>query len=254
MFIDYALNFTFPWSLTDQPGFSFNVYDIPDALNPKIAQDASVWLNDPRTRAALHAPTVKDWEMNFDFTFGENGSNDPSPAAINLFNALAANATAKNVGIVMYSGNDDALIPHRGTELAIQNTTFGGIQGFTRKPATPWYNDASKLAGVVHQERGWTYVLFLNSGHLVPLDAPLSAYTFLREFVLGNNKTGLVTKIMNQVVVLGGEIASLTGNIPGPDPIYYGNGATQSTYVFPKATRTAWNAFLAKQTAPPSKH
>ena len=68
MFIDYALNFTFPWSaflilslvfqfliiwhllllllgLTDQPGFSFNVYNIPDALNPKIAQDPSVWLN-----------------------------------------------------------------------------------------------------------------------------------------------------------------------------------------------------------------
>jgi carboxypeptidase D len=178
------------------------------------------------------------------------------------------------VGIVMYSGNDDSLIPHRGTELAIQNTTFGGIQGFTRKPATPWYNDASKLAGVVHQERGWSYVLFLNSGHLVPSDAPLSvsfflpplhqsrrefnfplfqAYTFLREFVLGNNKTGLVTKILNQVVVLGGELASLTGVIPGPDPIYYGNGATQSTYVFPQATRTAWNAFLAKETAPPKK-
>ena len=58
---------------------------------------------------------------------------------------------------------------------------------------------------------------------------------------------------MNKVVVLGGEVASLAGVIPGPDPIYYGNGATQSTYVFPKATRTAWSAFLAKETAAPQK-
>ena len=32
-----------------------------------------------------------------------------------------------------------------------QNTTFGGIQGFTQKPETLWYNDAGKFAGIVHQ-------------------------------------------------------------------------------------------------------
>jgi carboxypeptidase D len=33
-----------------------------------------------------------------------------------FFDELAANATRRQVGIVMYSGNDDALVPHRGTE------------------------------------------------------------------------------------------------------------------------------------------
>ncbi|KAF8202232.1 Alpha/Beta hydrolase protein [Pholiota molesta] len=248
MFIDYALNYTFPWNLTDQPGLSFNVYDIPDALNPKVTRDASVFMNDPRVRAAFHAPTVKDWEMQFDFPFGAD-PNDGSPMSINIFNDLAANATKKGVGIMLFSGNDDALIPHRGTELAIQNTTFGGIQGFTRKPSTPWSNDAGKLAGVVHQERGWQYVLFLNAGHLVGQDAPISAFTFMREFVLGNNPTGsLVTSRTGAVSVVGGENQSLSGIIPGPDPIYYGNGgggATQSTYLFPAATRSAWKTFIA---------
>lgn len=90
----------------------------------------------------------------------------------------------------MYSGNDDALIPHFGTEgtiftaihnhkisvspilVAIQNITFGGIQGFTRKPSTAWKSDSGKFAGVVHQERGLTYVLIYGAGHLVPRDAP----------------------------------------------------------------------------------
>ncbi len=36
--------------------------------------------------------------------------------SINIFNDLAANATKAGVGIMLFSGNDDALIPHRGTE------------------------------------------------------------------------------------------------------------------------------------------
>ncbi|KAF8967659.1 Alpha/Beta hydrolase protein [Flammula alnicola] len=246
MFIDYAINYTFPWNLTDNPGFSFNVYDIPDALNPKVTMDASVFMNDSRVRAAFHAPTSKDWAMSFDFPFGASKS-------INIFNALAANATAREVGIVLFSGNDDSLIPHRGTEVAIQNTTFGGVQGFTRKPSTPWNNDAGQLAGVVHQERGWSYVLFLGAGHLVAQGAPVSAFTFLREFVLGKNKAGLVTTSSSGAVsVVGGENQALSGIIPGPDPIYYGNGATQSTYIFPSATRAAWKTFIAGQQAQPT--
>ncbi|KAJ3510060.1 hypothetical protein NLJ89_g4887 [Agrocybe chaxingu] len=242
MFIDYALNYTFPWTLTDNPeGFPFNVYNIPDALNPKVPQDASVFLNDPRTRAALHAPTSKDWSLSFRFPFGAN-PDDGTPMSINIFTDLATNATAKGVKVVLFSGNDDALIPHL---VAIQNTTFGGIQGFTQKPSTPWYSDSGKFAGVVHQERGWTYALFYGAGHLVPLDAPANAFTFLREFILGNNMLGTVVNTPSgRPMVIGGQNPALEGAIQGADEIYYGYGATQSTYVFPSATRDAWKAFI----------
>jgi carboxypeptidase D len=56
--------------------------------------------------------------------------------------------------------------------VSLQNTTFGGVQGFSRKPATRWYDDSGKFAGIVHQERNWTYVLFDNVGHTVPADLP----------------------------------------------------------------------------------
>ena len=58
--------------------------------------------------------------------------------------------------------------------LVTQNTTFGGIQGFTCKPSTPWYNDAGELAGIVHQERGWTYALVAHAGHLLGYSNPIS--------------------------------------------------------------------------------
>jgi carboxypeptidase C (cathepsin A) len=56
--------------------------------------------------------------------------------------------------------------------VVIQNTTFGGIQGFSRKPSTEWTTDDGKFAGVVHQERNWTYALVYGAGHLVPQYQP----------------------------------------------------------------------------------
>jgi carboxypeptidase D len=33
---------------------------------------------------------------------------------------LATNASKQNIGVVMYSGNNDGLIAHQGTEITIQ--------------------------------------------------------------------------------------------------------------------------------------
>ncbi|KAF9028443.1 alpha/beta-hydrolase [Hymenopellis radicata] len=242
-YIDYAFNFTYPWNET--LGNGFDVYDIPDALFPEVPMDGNVFMNDNATRAAIHAPTSKDWALNFDFPFGNLQWSDPSPEPMVFLSDLASNATARNVSVIIYSGNDDSLVSHRGSEVAIQNTTFGGVQGFTKKPSTPWYDDSGAFAGIVHQERNWTYVLFKGAGHLVPAKAPGPALTFLREFVFGSNTTGLV--IGDSVV--GGENATLGADVmPGQDEIYFGSVSIEGTYVFPKATRAAWASFIAKET------
>lgn len=41
MYIDFAINFTYPWSMTG----GFDVYDVSDVLMPGVVQDASVFLN-----------------------------------------------------------------------------------------------------------------------------------------------------------------------------------------------------------------
>ncbi|KAK7685690.1 hypothetical protein QCA50_011034 [Cerrena zonata] len=167
-----------------------------------------------------------------------------------FFDELAANATKNNVSVVIYSGNDDSLVPHRGSEVTIQNTTFGGIQGFSRKPSTVWTNDRGEFAGIVHQERNWTFVLFTGAGHLVPQSQPENAFVFLREFVLGNNQTGFFDG-SNSVV--GGENTSIFANnlMPGQSGIALGSGTTQSTFFYPSATLAAWESFT--QTAIPTQ-
>ncbi|KIM53415.1 hypothetical protein SCLCIDRAFT_31895 [Scleroderma citrinum Foug A] len=244
--LDYAVNFTFPWSLSKSDGGMFDVYNIPDGLNPEAPMDASIFLNDPRTRTAIHASTSKDWVESINYP-----DSDPSVEPMAFLTDLATNATEQGLSIIIYSGNDDSLIPHLGSQVVIQNTTFGGIQGFTRKPQTPWYNDAGEFAGIVHQERGWTYVLIDHAGHLAGYTNPVSTFTFIREFVFGNNQTGLVVNAESGgVTVIGGEDPSLGGEVmTGQAGIYYGSATTVSTYFFPSATVAAWDAYVASATS-----
>ncbi|EIW53484.1 alpha/beta-hydrolase [Trametes versicolor FP-101664 SS1] len=234
---DYALNFTAPWTTGN-----FDTFDIPDATHPEPVLDPSTVLNDPLTRAALHAPTSKDWSSTFDYPWGSvSGRFDPSVEPIAFLSELAANASARNIPFVFYSGNDDARISHRGTETLIQNFTFGGVQGFTRKPSTPWFDDDGNVAGIVHQERNVTYILVAGAGHEVPQWKPAQSLVFLREFVFGANRNGTV----EGSTVVGIEDASLAADyFPGGGEIFFGSRTTSGTFTFPSATVAAWNSFM----------
>jgi carboxypeptidase D len=162
----------------------------------------------------------------------------------------------------LYSGNDDSLLPHRGTEsqlygfrrlgpfklklsiATIQNTTFGGTQGFMKKPSTTWTDDSGNFAGIIHQERNWTYALFHGASHLVPQKVPEAAFTFFREFILGTNQTGFYSPESGSVV--GGDDSALEGDfLPGNPGIFGGSISTTTTYTYPAATVTAWNAVVS---------
>ncbi|KAG1831383.1 Alpha/Beta hydrolase protein [Suillus variegatus] len=286
--VDYAINFTFPWcmfiafiiwlslmetiALSKDSGGMFDVYNIPDALNPEAPMDGSVFLNNPQTRAAIHAPTSMDWADSSLLPIRQQLVSDCSQGflrlmiltqtilmVIQVLNLWHSSQTwprmpQPTTSLLSYSQEmTDSLIPHLGSQITIQNTTFGGIQGFTRRPSTPWYDDNGDFAGIVHQERNWTYVLVDHAGHLVGYTNPQSGFVFIREFVFGNNQTGLVTNTSSgSATVIGGEVSSLANEImTGQAAIYYGSATTESTYYFPTATVQAWNAYIATATGTP---
>ena len=74
----------------------------------------------------------------------------------------------------------------------------------------------------------------------------------IREFVLGNNETGLVTTEGGQVTVIGGEDKSYAGVLTGQSGIYSGSGKTEGTYTYPSSTIAAWESFIATETATPT--
>lgn len=239
---EYATNYTAPWQ-----NHLFDVYRIPNLLSPPAPDDASFFLNDPAVRAAFHAPD-KEWQLSIRYPFGsrysrtaENPWGDPSPASQGLLSDLSV-----HVSMIFYSGNDDALVGHRGTELAIQNFTFGGIRGFTARPSTPFSDTDGNFAGIIHQERNVTYALFDGAGHMVPTNKPKAAYAFLREFVLGNNQTGLLTSDGN---IVGGIHTEYQKGILTASEAYTGALTTGGVFTWAAESWAAWGSYMAARTA-----
>ena len=118
--VDYALNFTYPWSNDTALGFDVSydrrfllathsdricfcpqVYNVPSALDPPSFLDASFFLNgtsttptramvteamcfaDPVVKRAIHAPN-KTWELSVDYLFG-GANQDPSKWSFGSF-------------------------------------------------------------------------------------------------------------------------------------------------------------------------
>lgn len=96
---------------------------------------------------------------------------------------------------IIAHGELDFILLYNGTLMAIQNMTWGGMQGFQNEPCedfyVPYHDDlsltslsAKGIMGKVHTERKLTYVQQALSGHMVPQYQPSSAYRQL-EFLLG---------------------------------------------------------------------
>jgi len=80
--------------------------------------------------------------------------------------------------------------------------------------------------------------------HRICLLFHFQALTFVREFVLGSNTTGLVNADGSLV---GGTTSIFANNILSADrdPIFTGSGVTAGSTLWPSATIDAWESFIA---------
>ena len=83
--------------------------------------------------------------------------------------------------------------------VVIQNTTFGGIQGFTQRPSTPFFDSQGNFAGKVHQERNLTFALFAGAGHLIPGTKPDSVSVFPVLYLSPNTHLVLVPHVPQRI-------------------------------------------------------
>lgn len=109
---------------------------------------------------------------------------------------LPSMVTTHNLSLHVYSGENDLLLNHFGTELVLQNMTWSGARGFAQKPSRVFYvDDASPsadshdesilTAGVWGSERGVSYHLFHGAGHSVFAKKPREMFAFVRDVVVG---------------------------------------------------------------------
>ncbi|TDL17652.1 alpha/beta-hydrolase [Rickenella mellea] len=183
----------FDAALTVNP--AFNIYRIFDTF-PILwdvlgfpgsfpqTQTTPLYFDRADVKAAINAPVNVTWVECSDINVFPKGDASLPPS----FTVLPS-VIQKSKRSMIVHGLADFILIAEGTRIAIQNMTWGGMQGFQ----TPIANDSFIVDGVgalgnTHSERGFTYVEVALSGHMVPQFSPIAAFQTM-QFVMGFRQT-----------------------------------------------------------------
>ncbi|KAF3491879.1 carboxypeptidase cpdS [Arthroderma uncinatum] len=111
-------------------------------------------------------------------------ANRPIPPSYNIIPDLL---TTHKLPVHIYQGRLDLLINHVGVEITIQNMTWNGAQGFQQSLHFEFDRQKdAKPVGLWNEERGLSYHLFLEGGHLLPADLPKEVFRYVKNVILKN--------------------------------------------------------------------
>lgn len=93
----------------------------------------------------------------------------------------------EKVPTILFSGDQDLICNHIGTEELIHNMEWNSGKGFEIAPGT-WaprrdWTFEGEPAGIYQEARNLTYILFYNSSHMVPFDYPRRTRDMLDRFL-----------------------------------------------------------------------
>lgn len=93
----------------------------------------------------------------------------------------------EKIPTVLFSGDQDFICNHLGTEEIIHNMEWNGGKGFELSPGT-WaprrdWTFEGEPAGFYQEARNLTYIVFYNSSHMVPFDYPRRTRDMLDRFI-----------------------------------------------------------------------
>ncbi|KAJ3318715.1 Cell death protease [Blyttiomyces sp. JEL0837] len=166
---------------TKPSDFQWSVYNIQQ--NSSIVANAQSALedlmNNANLQAAIHANTGSNtvtWAACTSSIASLQLTDDSSSIAT-IQSLLAA-----NLPVVIFAGDQDFIINHFGIENQIASMNWNGATGF-KNPSAPWTLTDGTQAGTVYSERGLSYILVKNAGHMIPKDAGHSSSDLLAKLL-----------------------------------------------------------------------
>ncbi|KAL1612571.1 Cell death protease [Paraconiothyrium brasiliense] len=167
-----------------------NMYDI------RLRDDGSCGMNWPPDLA-----TVTPWLRQPDVIAALHINPDKKTGWTECNGAVSSHFRAKNskpsisflpellsqINVVLFSGDQDLICNHIGTESLIDKMTWNGGKGFEISqgvvaPKRDWVFEGEP-AGTYREARNLTYVVFYNSSHMVPFDYPRRTRDMLDRFI-----------------------------------------------------------------------
>jgi carboxypeptidase D len=149
---------------------------------PPDLEHVTPYLRRPEVVSALHVDPAKrtGWtECNGQVGAAFNARN--SVPSIKLLPDLLS-----QLPIILFSGDQDLICNHKGTEELINNLLYNGGKGFEENGVTAPRHDwvfEGEPAGIYQSARNLTYVKFYNSSHMVPFDYPRRTRDMLDRFM-----------------------------------------------------------------------
>ncbi|KUI65213.1 Serine-type carboxypeptidase F [Cytospora mali] len=154
-----------------------------------VPEGATIYFNRSDVQAAINAPSV-EWSSCTDVNVFPDGDSS-APSATTVLGSVVD----RTQNVIVGHGSLDMVLIANGTLLAIQNMTWGGLQGFQEAPSANFYvphhkdySDSTLAAegvmGITHSERGLTWVTIDLSGHMVPQYQPSASFRHI-EVLLG---------------------------------------------------------------------
>ncbi|KAE8260904.1 hypothetical protein A4X09_0g7734, partial [Tilletia walkeri] len=145
-----------------RPEWSWYAYQDPLGENQDLGFSATNFVNNVKGfKEAIHADPSIQWRLCGTRQHVIVNDTDTSPAPDN--------------GVLNR-------VIDRNTRTLIQNTTFGGLQGYQQQPHRQFVVDG-KVEGTYHHERKLTYIEYKNAGHEIPFFVPDGAFKALRYLV-----------------------------------------------------------------------
>ncbi|RKP09523.1 Alpha/Beta hydrolase protein, partial [Thamnocephalis sphaerospora] len=144
---------------------------------------------------AIHAQGKKKVWVECDPDVMKYLSDNDSPSSHLLLPDLL-----KQIRVLLFSGDQDVLCNHLGTELAIERLTWNGATGFQDAPRKLWSID-DKPAGLWQESRNLTYARIFNGSHMVAVDKTRETYDMINRF-MGMTSNGLASVVHGKVRVV----------------------------------------------------
>lgn len=158
-----------------------------DPLSHGATVEKNFLEDQPGFKDAIHAPKNQRWIVCSQTDVFLSGDPTPQLGTTPFLENLIHNVT-RNGRFVVIHGKMDAIIMYPAVEMGIQNYTWGGMQGFQRKPSTTLVHDGQRQ-GIVHEERNLTYALIDNCGHECPRYNPPTTFKLV-QYLLGKIEYG----------------------------------------------------------------
>ncbi|KAI1438476.1 Alpha/Beta hydrolase protein [Xylaria sp. CBS 124048] len=149
---------------------------------PPDLQYVTPYLRKPEVVSALHINPSKNtgWTECNSAVGNEFYAKTSQPSVVLLPGLL------EEIKVLLFSGAEDLICNHKGTEALISNLEWNGAKGFEVAPGNwaprlPWTFEGED-AGFWQEARNLTYVLFNSSSHMVPFDYPRRTREMLDRF------------------------------------------------------------------------